>query len=511
LVGELIESALVPVMQDRLAAAATREAKEKALLSLAICDPAAGSGHFLLAAARRVGRELAIIRSEEAEPAPETYRSALRDVIRHCLYAVDKNPLAVDLCKVALWIEGHAPGLPLSFLDHRIRCGDSLVGVFDLDVLKAGVPDAAFKPLTGDDKAVCTELRKRNKREREAPLGAFSAETVLADLAREFGALAEMPDETPDDVHSKAELYRELVEGASAVSRLRRACDAWTAAFFSSRGPGQVRAPPTTADVWNVLGGREDRHRAALIDGLSECFHFFHWRLAFPEVFERGGFDVMLGNPPWERIKLQEKEFFAARDRDIAVAPNKAARQKKIAALFAPDATAAQKVLGEAFHLAKRAADAESLLVRVGGRFSLTAVGDINTYALFGETFLSLARVDGRAGLLVPTSVATDETTSRFFAALIEGQRLKSLIGFFEIRQWFLGTDDRKSFAALTIGPADNDPTSFAFEIKSIPDLLDERRRFTLTADDISLVNPNTHTCPIFRSKADAELTMRIY
>jgi hypothetical protein len=263
--------------------------------------------------------------------------------------------------------------------------------------------------------------------------------------------------------------------------------------------------------VWNVLGGQEDRHRAALIDGLSERFHFFHWRLAFPEVFERGGFDVMLGNPPWERIKLQEKEFFATRDREIAEAPNKAARQKKISALFSPDASATQKVLGEAFHLAKRAADAESLLVRAGDRFSLTAVGDVNTYALFAETFLSLAKVDGRAGLLVPTSIATDETTSRFFGALIEGQRLKSLIGFFEIRQWFLGTDDRKSFAALTIGPADNAPTSFAFEIKSIPDLLDERRRFTLTADDISLVNPNTHTCPIFRSKADAELTTRIY
>ena len=145
LVRELIESALVPVMQDRLAAAPTREAKEQALLSLTICDPAAGSGHFLLAAARRVGRELAIVRSGEAEPAPETYRAALRDVIRHCLYAVDKNPLAVDLCKVALWIEGHAPGLPLSFLDHRIRCGDSLVGVFDLDVLKAGIPDVALQ------------------------------------------------------------------------------------------------------------------------------------------------------------------------------------------------------------------------------------------------------------------------------------------------------------------------------------------------------------------------------
>src|SRR5258708_31652860 len=123
------------------------------------------------AAARRLGRELARVRSGEAEPSPADYRHAIRDVIRRCIYAVDKNPLGVDLCKVALWIEGHAPGLPLSFLDHRIRGGDRLVGVFNLDVLKAGVPDAAFKPLTGDDKAVCTELRKRNKREREAPLG----------------------------------------------------------------------------------------------------------------------------------------------------------------------------------------------------------------------------------------------------------------------------------------------------------------------------------------------------
>ena len=98
-------------MQDHLAAAATREANEQALLSLTICDPAAGSGHFLLAAARRVGRELAIVRSGEAEPAPETYRAALRDVIRHCVYAVDKNPLGADLCKVALWIESHAPAL----------------------------------------------------------------------------------------------------------------------------------------------------------------------------------------------------------------------------------------------------------------------------------------------------------------------------------------------------------------------------------------------------------------
>ena len=94
-------------------------------------------------------------------------RIAIRDAITHCIYGVDKNPLAVDLCKVALWLEGHTKAKPLTFLDHRIRCGDSLVGVFDLSVLKDGIPDDAFTAVTGDDKAVARDLKKQNKKERE--------------------------------------------------------------------------------------------------------------------------------------------------------------------------------------------------------------------------------------------------------------------------------------------------------------------------------------------------------
>ena len=111
-----------------MATAKTQEDKERTLLDLKVCDPASGSGHFLLAAARRIARELAKVRTEEDEPNPASYRTALRDVVRHCIYAVDKNPLAVDLCKVALWIESHAVSLPLGFLDHHIKCGDSLIG-----------------------------------------------------------------------------------------------------------------------------------------------------------------------------------------------------------------------------------------------------------------------------------------------------------------------------------------------------------------------------------------------
>ena len=154
LVHELIESALVPVMEDRIAQAekttegkdlrVERDAKIKAILAMTVCDPACGSGHFLLAAARRLGKELARIKTGEDEPTPEEFHLAVREVIQHCIYGVDLNPLAVDLCKLAMWLEGHWAGKPLSFLDHRIRCGNSLVGVLDPAVLEDGIPDDAF-------------------------------------------------------------------------------------------------------------------------------------------------------------------------------------------------------------------------------------------------------------------------------------------------------------------------------------------------------------------------------
>ena len=167
LVAQLIKSALEPVIADRLKGKKTNSDREASLLSLKVCDPACGSGHFLLAAARRIGKELAKIRTGEAQPGSHPLRKAIRDVIQSCIYGVDINPLAVDLCKVALWIEGFNRGKPLNFLDHRIKCGNSLVGVFDLDCLKEGIPDNAYKALTGDDKKLSSSIKKRNKEERQ--------------------------------------------------------------------------------------------------------------------------------------------------------------------------------------------------------------------------------------------------------------------------------------------------------------------------------------------------------
>lgn len=166
LVQECIKSALDPVIDARLQGQTGQEPAETALLAITVCDPACGSGHFLLAAARRIGQALARVRSGEDQPTPAQFRRAVRDVIARCIYGVDLNPLAVDLCKLALWIEGHNAGMPLSFLDSHIRHGNSLVGATG-NLVAAGIPDDAFKPVTGDDKKVAAALRRRNKQERD--------------------------------------------------------------------------------------------------------------------------------------------------------------------------------------------------------------------------------------------------------------------------------------------------------------------------------------------------------
>ncbi|RTI33587.1 Eco57I restriction-modification methylase domain-containing protein [Thermus scotoductus] len=297
LVNELIRSALDPVIEERLKDAHTPEEKERALLSIRVLDPASGSGHFLLAAARRLGKELAKVRTGEEEPSPEAVREAVRDVVAHCIYGVDKNSLAVELCRVALWLEAHTPSKPLTFLDHHIRCGDSLVGVFDLDVLKKGIPDEAFEPVAGDDRQVARSLKQQNRRERagERTLP-FDAHTEVRQAAASIRPLLEIPDDTPDQIRKKAELLRDW-EGQTERDRL--AGHLWTAAFFQhfdGHNPGCI----TTDTLRHYLEtGTAHGQALGMAQALAQKHRFFHWPLEFPEVFEQGGFDVVLSNPPF--------------------------------------------------------------------------------------------------------------------------------------------------------------------------------------------------------------------
>ena len=512
LVQELLRSALDPVIERALRDNPTDP--RGALLRLRVLDPACGSGHFLLGAARRLADAVARLDMEGDLPDEAARRRALREVVRRCIFGVDRNPLSVELCRTALWIEAIEPGKPLSFLDAHIKCGDSLIGVADLKVLKAGIPDEAFKELTGDDNAYCRDLRKQNKGERDNPVLTLLPEVALPpDLAAAIAALTDAPEDTLAAVQDKRRALREVTEGRAAHD-LRVACDLWCAAFFASkatrpemRGRDMV---PTTDTVWRYLRTPSSVY-GPLIGAVEEMrgrLRFFHWPLEFPEAFAVGGFDCLLGNPPWERIKLQEKEFFDSRRQAIAQAPNAAARRKLIAALKNGDT--ADRSLHRAFEDAKRDADAASQFARGSARFPLTAVGDVNVYALFAENFLKFCRYSGFSGMMLPSGIATDDNTKAFFEFVTSKNLLRSLLGMSEIRAWFPSTDDRRSFCMLTIG-AGEEPARFLLNAETMDHLLDERRAFRLSADDIRLVNPNTRTCPIFRSARDAELTKSIY
>ncbi len=519
LVRELIESALVPVMQDRLAnakdsdPAKEKERKQQAIFSISVCDPACGSGHFLLAAARRLGRELAKIRTGEDEPTPKEFHLAVRDVIAQCVYGVDVNPLAVDLCKLALWLEGHWTGKPLSFLDHRIKLGNSLVGVLDMAVLKEGIPDEAFNAVIGDDKKVASAFKKKNRDERKGqPSLPFDPAEHIHHYASESEDYATIAEDSPADVRRKKDAYEKTRQKPDWWHDWV-AANLWTAAFFAPVKSFDDPSVPTFSKFAAYLrGGHVDGQLEGVATGFAAIIRFFHWQLEFPTVFERGGFDVIVGNPPWERIKLQEEEHWAD-DNYVASARNKAERFKRIEEYrTSTDATKQARVAR--FDRAKHAAECISKFVRHSNRFPLTAVGDINTFSIFAETAIRAANSRGRAGIIVPSAIATGETTSAFFSHIVESRRLVSMRDFLEARDFFEGLESRDPFCLLTLrGSASGtlDAASFTFQMLSPHELTISERNIQLTPSDFALLNPNTRTCPVFRTRSDSELAKKIY
>ncbi|MGY4560936.1 DUF559 domain-containing protein [Thermostichus sp. MS-CIW-32] len=511
LVAELIRSALEPVIEERLKAARPPEEKEQAILSIRVCDPACGSGHFLLAAARRLGKELAKIRTGEEEPAPERVREAIRDVVAHCIYGVDKNPLAVELCRVALWLEAHCAGKPLTFLDHHIKCGDSLVGVLDLAILEKGIPDEAFTPVSADSKEAARSLKQRNRTECQSlQTGqlslAFDTDQVVAELSQERQKLEAIPDNSPAEVSRKQQLYSRYCQDPQH-QKLVEACNLWTAAFFQPLIPDFSRAITTQA-VADRLQERTPSQALATAQALAVENRFFHWPLEFPEVFESGGFDVILGNPPWDQIQLEEQEFFASRNTAIARAPNAAARKRLIA-----DLPKTNPALWHDYQRALHVAESTSRFLRGSGQYPLAGRGRINTYSVFAERVRSLLNIRGRAGIIVPTGIATDATNQFFFADLAGKGQLASLFDFENREALFPGVHRSYKFCLLTLtgSRTQTDATTFTFFATRTEHLRDPRRVFRLSAADIARINPNTRTLPVFRTRQDADLTRAIY
>ena len=517
-----------------------------ALLDLKICDPAMGSGHFLVSLVDFMADQVIAAMAEAELDAPEewgdyisplgervdTIRNTIlanaderewtineeqlddrhiirRMVLKRCIYGVDKNPMAVELAKVALWLHTFTVGAPLSFLDHHLRCGDSLFG----SRVKKGIDKAA----TYGTPLLLHEPMKRALRaasRMQIVEGLTDAE--IAEAHRSADVFAEVEDMT-----APLDALLKLIHAIDWLGIKDKAGKDALKIFFD----GQFGDPLDIAMGKKEPGTkREKGQRFAEIFGEARMLiaeeNFLNWQVTFPGIWSdwkkdelTGGFHAVIGNPPWDRMKLQQIEWFAERRPEIAMAARAADRKKMIAAL-----EQAGDPLAQDYTKASERAEAGTRMARKGGDYPLLSGGDVNLYSLFVERAMSLIKPDGLIGLLVPSGIASDKTAARFFKGVATEGRLKALYDFenrrtrYDLKPFFEDVDSRFKFCAFVASPSSTEEAArCAFFLQSVSELADPEICFSLSAGDFARVNPNTGTAPIFRSKRDADLTTAIY
>ena len=279
-----------------------------------------------------------------------------------------------------------------------------------------------------------------------------------------------------------------------------------------ARGPESVPVDSPSASRSTTSGFRAMWNKSKSI---ADRERVLHWEVAFPGVWQgwqddrpKGGFNAVIGNPPWDRIKLQEVEWFATRALDIALAPTTAARRDEIKRLRKQGAP-----LAADFDAAKARADDLGWMIRKSGHFPLLGGGDINLYSLFVERAMSLVKPDGFMGLLTPSGIYADKTAAKFFKSVSTSGRLASLFDFENKKIFFKDVHASFKFCAITFGGEERtfDQVNCAFFLRDTETIADPDRCFQLAPDDFAKVNPNTATAPIFRTRRDAEITRRIY
>jgi len=519
LVQELVQSALDPIVEARLEDATTTDEQEDALLDITVCDPASGSGAFLIAANNFLGQRLASIRSDSDYPPEEQIREARRDVLQHCIYAVDLNPMAVELAKVSLWINSAVEDKPLNFLDHHIKCGNSLIGT-NSELVEGEFPIDAYETSGGRDWHVGNEIRKRVRSENkerskgssESSLQQWGAgKEEYVDIAER---LDEIEEEDTEDIKKKKELYNELQQ-TEAYQQEKLAYDIWTAAFYWPMDGSTKEYPsPSTIEKVRRNPNPDDDAPQDLIERatkIAEQQRFFHWELEFPEIFGgiSPGFDCILGNPPWDKVKVEEREWFAGRVNEIAEKESKRKRTQLIEEL-----SNSNKEIYDSWKLASKRATQTSKFIRESGRFPLSGRGEINTYPIFAELgHKELTAPKGRMGMVVKTGIATDFGTQDLFADLVDSNSIVSLFSFVNSKGLFPDVHPNERFCLLTTcGSQINiDDFSLSFYNTNIEMLQDEERRYTLTADQLAKINPNTKGAPTFENQRVRDIAVSIY
>ena len=530
LVDLALDQALTPV----LTAIPDGPDAEQQLLALKVCDPTCGSGHFLIGAAHRIAKRLATARTGEAEPPRTVVLHALRDVISHCIYGVDLNEMAVELCKVSLWLEAMEPGKPLAFLDHRIRNGNAFFGAFPVSVA-TGLPDATFEVLSGDDAEVCGELRRKNREELETLEKNVRLTAYLEpskELARLLREIDEVPCESISDIQKKEELHRRLLESDEAF-RLQMAADAWCAAWTqpkirpahrdgaqAERHQGLITTATVVACLDNIEGVNRPTRAAITAQSTFANNRFLHWNLAFPDVFSdlrgppaaatgwSGGFDVVVGNPPWDRIRMQDKEWFAARRPEIATTGSADKRRTMIAALASTD-----PALFQEYSTLEHWSQATSNWALKSGQNPTCGVGTINTAYVLAERYTQLVRPTGRVALITPLGLVSDFYTREFFQEIVRHKRLTAVLGFENEEYLFPGVAHNQKFCVLGVAGSAQTVESpiFSFYARQPHQAMEPTRCFALTPGQIQAINPNSQTCPIFRWPRDAIISGELY
>jgi hypothetical protein len=483
------------------------------VLALKVLDPAMGSGHFLVAATDFLARKLLECAGQEgphlASDEPDLAHMK-RLIVERCIYGVDLNPLAVELAKLSLWLDTVAKGQPLSFLDHHLRCGNSLIGA---RVDRLPVPG---RVRISKGRGAAARLQRALAR-NPMQLALFDYGDFTQHMARlvfGFAQIAQGLSTSREDVQTKGRILADIDQ--THRRPFQEIADLWCSGYFGNDYDSQR---------YNSLIGQLQRGEAPFSPEEKEALDesralaarhgFLHWELAFPDVFfdEHGrarpdaGFDAVIGNPPWERMKLQENEFFALREPAIALAPTAAKRKALIAKLpkTNPD-------LWAEYEEAKQASDQEMAWTRESGQYPFMGRGDTNLYAVMTERARSLLAPAGREGFVVPSGIATDSTTSAFFADLVDTKSLQTLLDFENKEGLFADVHRAFKFSIIILtGGEQREEIACGFFLHNAGDVLDPERVFTIHPEDCALMNPNTRTCPVFRSRQDLELTRAVY
>jgi hypothetical protein len=576
----LVEQALEPQCYTETGEGERPIRPARDILALTVCDPAMGSGAFLVQAVRYLGNRLleawdaATAESDGAKlvmPYAERAGRALEDVgpipadrdealvwarrlvAERCIFGVDLNALAVELAKLSLWLVTLSKDKPFTFLDHRLRHGNSLIGAsflqeIELEIKRgrvttrgtvrqiAYIPDEALTARKGADKAEKAAARERikvNQSAREkiaagqmsifADMSVEQALAALADRQRDLTA----PTTRPDDYRTKETLLAQVLHQGD-YPRLKEIADLWCAVWFWPRDVEQHGPPPTTQEyhdtVYTILDlpaiittgqPRLDRIRATARD-VAAREHFFHWELAYPAIFTQPnpGFDAMCSNPPWETVEPNSQEFFEAYEpnfRDY----NKQTAQEVMKELTKDFAVA------EAWNVYVESQEQQATFFKSGVMYTLQGTGKVYTYMLFLERIYQQLRNNGEFGTIVKSGIFSDKGATDLRKLLLYDGSISYLFGLSNERFIFPSIHHAERFALIGFSRSAKSeffPVAFrisaseAITAQDLPDFMTDLSNVVqMPVDMVRRFSPDTLSIMNFRTQTDADVTAKIY